>query len=164
MHADVTKVRQTLFNLLSNASKFTEKGVVRLEVGRSKMGDGDSRPDLRSATSNLPSANFHLQFRVSDTGIGMTEEQMGKLFEAFTQADSSTSRKYGGTGLGLAISRKFCQMMGGDISVQSEVGKGSTFIVVLPVVVPDSSASTETESRRTDEQAANPLDKTNAKP
>ena len=105
MHADVTKVRQTLFNLLSNASKFTEKGVIRLEVRK------NGPPALHLAQLST------LNFLVSDTGIGMTPEQLSKLFQAFTQADASTSRKYGGTGLGLAISRKFCQMMGGDITV-----------------------------------------------
>jgi signal transduction histidine kinase len=84
-----------------------------------------------------PEADFSLQpsafsFSVSDTGIGMTPEQLAKLFQAFTQADASTSKKYGGTGLGLALSRKFCQMMGGDITVTSDHGKGSTFTVTLP--------------------------------
>jgi signal transduction histidine kinase len=74
-------------------------------------------------------------FRVTDNGIGMTPEQLGRLFQAFSQADASTSKKYGGTGLGLAISRKFCQMMGGDLTVESELGKGSTFTVMLPAVV-----------------------------
>jgi signal transduction histidine kinase len=113
IRADQTKVRQTLFNLLSNASKFTEQGTIRLEVRRS------SSPD-------------QIVFRVSDTGIGMTPEQLGRLFQAFSQADASTSKKYGGTGLGLAISKKFCQMMGGDLTVESEPGKGSTFTVSLP--------------------------------
>ncbi len=119
MHADVTKLRQTLFNLLSNASKFTENGTITLEVLRAK--------------SEEASSSFI--FRVTDTGIGMNREQVSKLFQAFTQADASTTRKYGGTGLGLAISRKFCQMMGGDISVESTPGKGSSFTVVLPVRV-----------------------------
>ena len=139
MHADVTKVRQTLFNLLSNASKFTEKGVIKLEV-RSQMSEvrtsssGNAPPtsDLRPPTSVL--------FQVSDTGIGMTAEQLAKLFQAFTQADSSTSRKFGGTGLGLAISRRFCRMMGGDITVESTYGEGSTFTVSLPAIVVEPAA------------------------
>lgn len=118
MHADLTKVRQTLFNLLSNASKFTEKGVITIEA-------------MREVTGAVPM----IVLRVKDTGIGMTPEQLQKLFEAFAQADPSTTRKYGGTGLGLAISRRFCRMMGGDISVTSEHGKGSTFEVRLPAVV-----------------------------
>jgi signal transduction histidine kinase/CheY-like chemotaxis protein len=120
MYADVTRVRQVLFNLLSNASKFTSRGTITLEVGP----DPDDPADT-------------LSFRVSDTGIGMTPEQLGKLFQAFTQADASTSRRYGGTGLGLVISRRFCQMMGGDITVTSELNKGSTFSVRLPRQVPD---------------------------
>lgn len=127
MHADVTKVRQTLFNLLSNASKFTERGAIRLEVGKTS--------NLEVADSPLTHHASRITFQVSDTGIGMTPEQLNKLFQAFTQADTSTSRKYGGTGLGLAISRKFCQMMGGDITVESELGKGSTFTVTLPAKV-----------------------------
>ena len=119
IHADLTKVRQTLFNLLSNASKFTEGGVVQLAVRRLAEVGGSAV----------------IQFRVTDSGIGMTAEQMAKLFQAFSQADPSTTRKYGGTGLGLAISRRFCQMMGGDIAVESELGKGSTFTVSLPAEV-----------------------------
>jgi PAS domain S-box-containing protein len=120
MHADLTKVRQSLFNLLSNSSKFTHEGIIRLDICRELSSDGE-----------------YMLFRVSDSGIGMTREQMDKLFEAFTQADSSTTRKFGGTGLGLAISRRFCRMMGGDITVDSEIGKGSTFTVRLPVRVAD---------------------------
>jgi signal transduction histidine kinase len=137
MRADVTKVRQTLFNLLSNASKFTERGVIRLEVGRvisnqsSVISEG-ARPNAAPLKTDHCSL---ITFRVSDTGIGMTPEQLGKLFQAFEQADSSTSKKYGGTGLGLAISRKFCQLMGGDITVASEAGQGSVFTVTLPAVV-----------------------------
>lgn len=119
MQGDLTKVRQTLFNLLSNASKFTESGVIRLEV----------------LIESVESRSW-IVFRVTDSGIGMTPEQLGKLFNAFTQADSSTTKKYGGTGLGLVISRRFCQMMGGDITVSSEVGAGSTFTVRLPDNVP----------------------------
>jgi PAS domain S-box-containing protein len=123
MRADVTKVRQGLFNLLSNACKFTNEGRVTLKVERAHK-----------------DAAEWLHFAVSDTGIGMTPEQMGKLFQAFSQADASTTRKYGGTGLGLAISRKFCQMMGGDITVESEPGKGTTFTMSLPAVVVDRKA------------------------
>ncbi len=115
MHADLTKVRQSLLNLLSNASKFTEEGEVRLDVEREQSGHGDV-----------------LVFRVRDSGIGMTPDQMGKLFEAFSQAEASTTRRYGGTGLGLAITRRFCRMMGGDVTVESEPGVGSTFSIRLP--------------------------------
>ena len=118
MHADVTRVRQILFNLLSNASKFTERGKVRLEVRRQEAKGGDT-----------------LTFRVIDTGIGMTPGQLAKLFQAFTQADASTSRKYGGTGLGLVICRRFAQMMGGDVTVESTPGQGSVFTVRLPTLV-----------------------------
>ena len=115
MRADLTKVRQTLFNLLSNACKFTEHGTITVEVTR-ETGDGGG----------------WVTFRVRDSGIGMTPEQMEKLFQEFSQADASTTRKYGGTGLGLAISRKFCQLMGGDITVESTLGHGSTFTIRLP--------------------------------
>jgi signal transduction histidine kinase/DNA-binding response OmpR family regulator len=125
MRADTTKVRQTLFNLLSNASKFTEKGTIRLEVGKVTS---NQSPVIRSEASG----GSLITFRVRDTGIGMTPEQMGRLFEAFSQADASTTRKYGGTGLGLAISRKFCRLMGGDLTVTSVAGKGSTFTATLP--------------------------------
>ncbi|PYK65717.1 MAG: hybrid sensor histidine kinase/response regulator [Verrucomicrobia bacterium] len=123
MRADATKVRQGLFNLLSNACKFTDKGTITLQVVRQR-GNGVG----------------HFVFRVSDTGIGMTQNQMDKLFKAFTQADASTTRKYGGSGLGLAITRHFCQMMGGDVSVESEPGKGSTFTIKVPAVVISSRA------------------------
>ena len=123
MRADATKVRQGLFNLLSNACKFTDKGTITLQVVRQR-GTGVG----------------HFVFRVSDTGIGMTQNQMDKLFKAFTQADASTTRKYGGSGLGLAITRHFCQMMGGDVSVESEPGKGSTFTIKVPAVVISSKA------------------------
>jgi signal transduction histidine kinase len=120
MHADLVKVRQVLFNVLSNSAKFTEKGKIELIVRR----------DDAAST---------LQFAVRDTGIGITPEQMSRLFEAFSQADAETSRKYGGTGLGLALSRQFCLMMGGDIAVESTPGQGSTFTVTLPAVVVDGS-------------------------
>jgi|JI10StandDraft_1071094.scaffolds.fasta_scaffold07486_5 PAS domain S-box-containing protein len=125
IHADITKVRQSLFNLLSNASKFTENGTITLEVSR-------------YAEAGAPM----FLFRVSDTGIGMNKEQLGRMFQAFVQADASTTRKFGGTGLGLVISRNFCQMMGGDITVTSEEGKGTTFTITLPAVVVDPKAKT----------------------
>ena len=120
MEADLTKVRQILFNLLSNAAKFTEQGTISLSVAHEASGDGGS-----------------ITFAVADTGIGMTEEQFSRLFEAFSQAEASTRGKYGGTGLGLAISRHFCRLMGGDLTVSSTYGQGSTFTVRLPVVVQD---------------------------
>jgi signal transduction histidine kinase len=116
MHADLTKVRQTLFNLLSNAAKFTQHGTIELRVARSESrvgGDDDPATPLAARHSPL------VTFAVSDTGIGMTEEQLGRLFEAFSQAEASTTRRYGGTGLGLAISRHFCRLMGGDLTVSS---------------------------------------------
>jgi signal transduction histidine kinase/CheY-like chemotaxis protein len=202
MRADLTKLRQVLFNLLSNANKFTEKGTVRLKVGMAETGgqwaevrsqkahmDGAGSPagdpaqgvsassskaaegcrtpkpggvpsaldrrdsvlecgapaPLSPGTSDLPGVTGNGQrttdhrslitFTVSDTGIGMTPEQLGRLFQAFSQADTATSKKYGGTGLGLAISRKFCELMGGSLEVQSVPGQGSTFTVTLPVEV-----------------------------
>ena len=121
MSADITKLRQSLFNLLSNASKFTENGTITLAVER-------------------PEANW-ITFSVRDTGIGMTPEQQARLFQSFTQADASTTRKYGGTGLGLVITQQFCQIMGGDIQVESQVGQGTTFTIRLPeqVLQPESS-------------------------
>ncbi|MES0826122.1 response regulator [Ruegeria sp. SCP11] len=123
MFADMTRVRQVILNLLSNACKFTENGKITVRAAKSKI---DDRP--------------WLVLDVSDTGIGLTQEQIGKLFEDFSQADSSTTRKYGGTGLGLSISRRLCQMMGGDITVESVVGKGTTFTVKLPFRVEGPSA------------------------
>ena len=200
MHADQTKLRQTLFNLLSNAAKFTDHGVIELRVAREEgrggrrrqdgeddedvagergrlglgpdgidtwkpaptpggnVGAGFQHPTPASPDPNLP-AHPHLpgdvtdrpdppvsssdQHRVvtlvvSDTGIGMTEEQLGRLFEAFSQAEASTRSRYGGTGLGLAISQHFCRLMGGDLTVTSIYGQGSTFTVRLPAVVSQS--------------------------
>jgi len=117
MYADVTKVRQILFNLLSNACKFTDHGTVTLDVER-RRGIED-----------------RLVFRVSDTGIGMTPQQQRNLFQYFTQADSSTARKYGGTGLGLAISQRFTHLMRGEIHVTSASGEGSAFTLELPAKV-----------------------------
>ncbi len=116
MHVDVVKLKQSLVNLLSNAAKFTKNGVVKLSVAKEKSDSG--RPVFR--------------FAVTDSGIGMTDEQMGRLFQAFTQADASTTRNYGGTGLGLTITKHFATMLGGDISVTSKPGEGSTFTILLP--------------------------------
>jgi signal transduction histidine kinase/DNA-binding response OmpR family regulator len=115
MHTDLTKLKQCLVNLLSNASKFTRSGTISLKVRREMLAD---------------QARFI--FRVADTGIGMSAEQQGRLFQAFTQADASTTRNYGGTGLGLTISKHFCTMLGGSIDVHSEPGKGSEFTITLP--------------------------------
>lgn len=118
LFTDQTKLRQTLFNLLSNANKFTKNGNIRLEIECKEMGGGD-----------------FAFFSVTDNGIGIAKEKMSDLFQAFTQADLSTTKEYGGTGLGLVISRHFCNMMGGDINVESEHGKGSCFKVIIPVDV-----------------------------
>ena len=115
MRADILRVRQSLLNLASNASKFTEDGLITLTARRERQGGHE-----------------WITFAVADTGIGMTPEQTGRLFEDFSQVDASTTRKYGGTGLGLAISRRFCRMMGGDITVESAPGVGSTFTIRLP--------------------------------
>jgi PAS domain S-box-containing protein len=140
MHADLTKVRQVLFNLLSNACKFTENGSISLTIAPVTL-EHRSRAlaqysSLQYTDSSLATPETAMVFfRVSDTGIGMSPDQVEHLFEAFNQGDASTTRKYGGTGLGLAISRRFCQMMGGDITVESMPGAGSTFTVYLPTTV-----------------------------
>lgn len=118
MHTDLTRLRQCLLNLLSNACKFTEKGQIRVAVTRTAIAGEE-----------------WIVFSVKDTGIGLTEEQLQKLFEAFTQADLSTTRKYGGTGLGLVITRRLCQLMGGDITVASVPAQGSIFTIKLPAVL-----------------------------
>ena len=120
MHADPTRVRQIVFNLLSNACKFTDKGTVTVTV-------------RREATEGVDT----LSFAVADTGIGISEAQMARLFQEFSQADASTTRKYGGTGLGLTISQRLCKLMGGDISVESEPDVGTTFTATLPAHVAD---------------------------
>jgi signal transduction histidine kinase len=139
MTADLTKVRQTLFNLLSNAAKFTDHGTITLRVSPSPnpspvRGGGEQAdvPPL-SLARGKGQGGGGLTFAVTDTGIGMSEEQLGRLFEAFSQAEASTRSRYGGTGLGLAISRHFCRLMGGDLTVESVQGSGSTFTVRLPV-------------------------------
>ncbi|HET9445543.1 MAG TPA: HAMP domain-containing sensor histidine kinase, partial [Steroidobacteraceae bacterium] len=118
MHADVTKTRQILFNLLSNAAKFTNGGNVWVHVGRRTLGGAD-----------------FVEFIVTDDGIGLTEEQQRRLFRPFAQGDTSISRKYGGTGLGLALVWRFCQLMGGEVSVRSTPQQGATFTVRLPAIV-----------------------------
>ncbi|RKZ52981.1 MAG: hybrid sensor histidine kinase/response regulator [Candidatus Parabeggiatoa sp. nov. 2] len=124
MQTDLTKLRQMLLNLLSNAAKFTEQGIIHLAVKR----EGDN-----------------INFCVADNGIGMTEEQVQKLFQPFTQADSSTTRRYGGTGLGLAITKQFTEMMGGTLRVESEFGIGSTFTLSLPAHAKPQHTQSETE-------------------
>jgi signal transduction histidine kinase/ActR/RegA family two-component response regulator len=137
MRADLTKVRQALFNLLSNACKFTTGGTIDLGVGRE--------------------ADGWLAFVVRDSGIGMTPEQCARVFESFTQADPSIAAKYGGTGLGLTITSKFCEMMGGSISVHSEAGKGTAFTIRLPAEVQDRRADAAAAAAATSQPAA-PLD------
>jgi CheY-like chemotaxis protein len=112
MRTDRTKLKQCLLNVLSNGSKFTQHGRLTLAVERTDRA--------------------MIQIAISDTGIGMSEEQLGRLFQAFSQADASTTKKFGGTGLGLAITRHFCRLLGGDISVASRVGEGSTFTIIIP--------------------------------
>ncbi len=128
MHSDLTKVRQVLLNLLSNAAKFTEAGAITLSVERRSEAGGD-----------------WLDFAVRDSGIGMTPPQLETVFEAFEQADASVAKNYGGTGLGLAISRRFCELLGGEITVTSEIGQGSEFRVRLPARAPETPAA-EAES------------------
>lgn len=117
MHTDVVRVRQCLLNLLSNASKFTSNGKIKLDI-----------------QSLMKENKEFIQFSVSDTGTGISEEELKKLFKAFTQADASTTRKYGGTGLGLFLTKQFSEMLGGSISVTSEPNKGSTFTMLLPKI------------------------------
>ena len=118
MRADITKVRQALFNLLSNAAKFTHEGMIGLVVQSEQVDGAD-----------------WIRMSVSDSGIGIPPEKIDHVFDEFSQADETTTRDYGGTGLGLPISRRFCQMMGGDIIVESVTGEGSTFIIRLPLEV-----------------------------
>ena len=141
MHSDLTKVRQILFNLLSNACKFTRNGTITLAAVR----DANEAVDW-------------IEFQVRDTGIGMTTDQQAKVFEAFTQADASTTRTYGGTGLGLAITKSFCRLMGGDVTLTSEAGKGTTFVVRLPAVTHAASDTVglAAEKRSEDPQVAEP--------
>jgi len=122
LYSDITKLRQILLNLLSNATKFTHNGSIIVKIWQGEKVIINGKNDFLSFTF----------FEVTDTGIGMTDEQIKKLFQPFSQADTSTTRQYGGTGLGLAIAQKFCQRLGGEITVKSKLRKGSTFTVKLP--------------------------------
>ena len=141
MRADVTKVRQALFNLLSNAAKFTHEG----EIGLSVTGEREGSVDW-------------VRMSVSDSGIGISSGQIAAVFEEFSQADDSTTRNYGGTGLGLPISRRFCRMMGGDITVESAAGEGSTFTIRLPVTVVEAEAPVASSEQALAEVVADPGD------
>jgi CheY-like chemotaxis protein/anti-sigma regulatory factor (Ser/Thr protein kinase) len=127
-HQDITKLRQALLNMLSNAAKFTHEGTITLRAAREKADGVD-----------------WLTFSVSDTGIGIPADKLEHVFEEFSQADSSTTRDYGGTGLGLPISRRFCQLLGGDLTVKSNVGEGTTFTMRVPVLLPGVDAETLVE-------------------
>ncbi|MEG4575868.1 urea ABC transporter substrate-binding protein [Microcoleus sp. N3A4] len=157
IYSDSSKLRQALLNLASNAAKFTERGKITINVWKE---EGEVLPVDNS--EELPAVHFRcpnpsIVFQVSDTGIGMTDDQVSRLFGAFTQADNSTTRRYGGTGLGLTISRKFCQMMGGDITVETEFDCGSTFTIRLPIEV-----KSQKEGQRDREVEENKLDTSTA--
>ncbi|MEP7016237.1 MAG: response regulator, partial [Verrucomicrobiota bacterium] len=141
MHADQIKMRQALFNLLSNAAKFTRDGKVTVNASRQAMDGSD-----------------WIVFRVADTGIGLSPEQIVKLFQDFTQADASTTRRFGGTGLGLALTRRFCQMMGGDVTVHSVPGEGSIFTIKLPAVVSETIPEAPVQSVHGETFTASPSD------
>jgi len=137
MHADATKVKQAIFNLLSNSAKFTSNGIVELNIC---INNSDDRE--------------WLYFEVKDNGIGMNEEQMDGLFEEFTQADISTTKVYGGTGLGLSITRFFCRMMGGNITVRSKLGEGTSFRIYMPLLVSNADVESYTEKTKNKIQKA----------
>ena len=136
IYSDSTKLRQALLNLASNAAKFTDRGKITINVWQEagEVLSVDNSEELLTAISQCEKPAM-LVFQVIDTGIGMTDDQVSRLFGAFTQADDSTTRRYGGTGLGLTISRKFCQMMGGDITAESKFDCGSNFTIRLPLAV-----------------------------
>ena len=138
MRTDVVKLRQCLFNLLSNAAKFTEDGRIVLAVDREAGGAVDGG---------------WLVFRVTDSGIGMSPEQLGRLFERFSQADQTTTRKFGGTGLGLAITRAFSRLLGGDIAVESTAGEGTSFTIRLPALMPEQGTASGLPSAASDTPA-----------
>src|SRR5258705_5724469 len=138
MRSDITKLKQSLLNLLSNSSKFTAGGNILVKVWRTGAEGGST-----------------VSFRVSDTGIGMTGAQLKKLFQSFTQADTTTTKRFGGTGLGLAITKHFCVMLGGDVTVESEPGEGSTFTMSLPDRATDGAAAAATAVPRLPERTTN---------
>ena len=140
LYGDEMRLRQALLNLMSNANKFTERGTIRVDA-RQVQEDGHD----------------WIAIAVADTGIGMTPEQMGKLFQEFSQAEASTGRKYGGTGLGLAISQRFCRMMGGDITVESKPGMGSTFTICLPRIAQSEQAAPREAPRAARAERAHPI-------
>ncbi len=175
MQTDLTKVRQSLLNLLSNAAKFTEKGTITLAVNREKSPqspffkdkkvledyEGDNKKSLEDYEKGNKEASEDyewIEFSVTDTGIGMNDEQKQKIFQEFTQADASYTRKYGGTGLGLVITQRFTEMMGGTITVESEFGQGSLFKIRLPAKIVTNTmaapkiAKTDTTSDITEEE------------
>lgn len=135
MTADITKIRQNMFNLLSNASKFTQNGTITMSIDRYLKEDQE-----------------WIKFEIKDTGIGMNPQQQAKLFNAFSQADASTTRKYGGTGLGLTITKKFTEMMGGYILLDSEEGKGTTFTSHIPAQVKDTKSETKPQPQKNTEE------------
>jgi signal transduction histidine kinase/CheY-like chemotaxis protein len=143
MRADLSKVRQGLFNLVSNAAKFTHEGQIKVVAERQTMDGSD-----------------WIMFQVSDTGIGLSSDQIVRLFQPFTQADASTTRRFGGTGLGLALTRRFCQMMDGDVTVHSVPGEGSIFTILLPATISETGINTAdaADADRTTPDIAHDLD------
>ena len=155
MQTDLTKLRQSLLNLLSNASKFTCSGAITFTIARwaetpaetakrrKQLAASRGGGQADNSSSAWSSSQDWIVFTVKDTGIGMSSEQLARIFDPFTQADSSTTKKYGGTGLGLTITKKFCEMMGGEITAFSELEKGSTFTIRLPAILNETSIFTE---------------------
>jgi signal transduction histidine kinase len=145
MESDLTRVRQVLLNVLANAAKFTEYGSIVMRVSLADAPDTQFSPGAaRHADGAMQT---FVVFQVIDTGIGITQEQQQQLFKEFVQVDDASTRKYGGSGLGLAISQRLCQLMGGDIRVASEPGKGATFTVQLPMRGAQADTATEKTTR-----------------
>lgn len=140
---DLTKVRQCLLNLLSNATKFTHQGTIIFSVSKDEVQEHGKQRMKVPPSSFVNNQSSWIIFSITDTGIGMSPEQVSRVFQPFTQADSSTTRHYGGTGLGLTITQKFCQMMGGDITVTSELNHGSTFSIYLPASITNSALESD---------------------